>query len=64
MQPTPIKPWNVFAYLVTGLVIVAFVGGTIAYLIAGEDAAATVGKISLLAGPLAGGLFGLSRRFK
>jgi len=64
MQPTPIKPLNVFAYLVAGLVAVAFVAGTITYLIAGEEAAATAGKISLVAGPIIGGLFGLSRRFQ
>lgn len=64
MTPTPIKPLNVFVYLVAGLVLVALVAGTAAYFIAGEKAAATAGKWSLLAGPALGGIFGLTRRFR
>ena len=64
MQPTPIKLLNVFAYLIAGLVVVAFVAGTITYLLAGEEAAAVAGKISLVAGPLVGALVGWSRNFR
>lgn len=64
MKPTPIKPLNVFAYLVAGLVAVAFVAGTVTYLVAGEAAAAVAGKISLGAGPLVGALVGWSRNFR
>jgi hypothetical protein len=64
MQPTPIKPLNVFFYVVAGLVIIAFLAGTLTYFVAGQNASATAGKIGAGVGAALGFVFGLTRRFQ
>jgi len=61
---TPISFWNVFAYLIAGIVAGGFLIGTATYLIAGQGQAAVGGIGGGLAGALVAGVVGITRRFR